>query len=109
MMVATGNGNAIFEQGEKFHKYLLDAIILVHGMYRKFPELRKLFYFRQSDVYKTLAPAVLEYEDSNSESWHHAKKIREVNSVNKSTRSLLFVLKNRVYFGHRLKPKIKLI
>ena len=77
-------------------------------MYRKFPESRKFLYLRQSDVYETLAPAVLAYEDSKSGSWHHAKKIREVNSVNKSTRTLLFILKNRAYFGRRLKTKIKL-
>ena len=65
----------------------------VHEVYRKFPESRKFLYFLQSDVYKTLAPAVLDYEDSKSESWHRAKKIREVNSVNKPTRTLLFVLK----------------
>ena len=78
-------------------------------MYKKFPESRKFSYFRQSDVNKTLAPAVRENEDSLSESWYHAKKIREVNSVNKSTRTLLFVVKNRVYFVRRLKTKIKLI
>ena len=83
-------------------------VLKVHGVYRKFPELPKFLYFLQSDVYETLAHAVLEYEDSKSESWHHAKKIREVNSVNKPTRTLLFVVKNRVYFGRRLKTKIKL-
>ena len=77
-------------------------------MYRKFQELPKFSYFLQSDVYETLAPAVIDYEDSKSESWHHAKKIREVNSVNKPTRTLLFVVKYRVYFGRRLKTKIKL-
>ena len=80
----------------------------IHGVYRKFPESRKFSTFRLSDVYETLAPAVFDYEDSKSESCHHAKKIREVNSVNKSTRTLL-VVKNRVYFGRRLKTKIKLI
>ena len=42
----------------------------------------------KSDVYETLAPAIFDYEDFISESWHTAKKIREEYSVNKSTSAL---------------------
>ena len=35
-------------------------------------------HFRQSVLFEILAPAVFDYEDSKSESWHRAKKIREV-------------------------------
>ena len=66
-------------------------------------------YFRQSKVYETLAPAVFDNEDSKSESWHRAKKIREVYLINKSTPTLIFVPKYRVYFVRRLNTKIKLI
>ena len=78
------------------------------GVYRKFPELQNFSYFLQSDVYETLAPAVSDYEDSKSESWHHAKKIREVNSVNKPTRTLLFVVKKSCLFWPPVKNKNKI-
>ena len=69
----------------------------IHGVYRKFPESRKFSTFRLSDVYETLAPAVFDYENSKSESWHRAKKIREVNSVNKSTEFTSFHFKKIVF------------
>ena len=71
--------------------------IQVHEEYIKSPESRKFSYFRQLDVYETLAIAVFDYADSKFESWHRAMKIRDVNSVNKSTSSLL-VLKNKIVF-----------
>ena len=65
-------------------------------------------YFRQSVLYKTLAPDVFDYGDSKSESWHRAKKIRKVFMVNKSSRALLAVIENRVSFGRRIKTMIKI-
>ena len=43
---------------------------------------------------------MFDYEETNSENsnWHRAKKIREIHSVNKSTSTLLLVLKNRVFW-----------
>ena len=49
-----------------------------------------------------LAPDVFDYGDSKSESWHRAKKIREVFMVNKSSRALFAVIKNRVVFAAAL-------
>ena len=42
---------------------------------------------------KILAPDVFDYGDSKSESWHRAKKIREVFLAYKSPRALFSVLK----------------
>ena len=56
-----------------------------------------------------MAPAIFNHADSKSENWHRAKKIREVFSLNKSTRPLFFVTKNRVCFCPCLKTKIKFI
>ena len=72
----------------------------------KFPESGKFSYFRQSHIYETLAPELFDYEDSKSERWPRAEKIREVYSVNKSTSRLLFVIKNH-YFDRQLKTTIK--
>ena len=55
---------------------------------------------------ENLLPAVWDHADSKSESWHHAKKIREVFSLNKSTRKNSSAAKNRVSFGPRLKTKV---
>ena len=56
-----------------------------------------------------MPPAEFNHADSKSENWHRAKKIREVFSLNKSTRPLFFVAKNRVCFYPCLKTKIKFI
>ena len=55
-----------------------------------------------------LAPDVYDYGDSKSESWHRAKKIREVFMVNKSARAPFSVLENRVCFGPRFKTITKI-
>ena len=50
----------------------------MHGSSKKYPDSEKFLHFRQSVLCEILAPAVFDYEDSKSESWHSAKKIREV-------------------------------
>ena len=55
-----------------------------------------------------MAPDVFDYGDSKFESWHRAKKIREVFMVNKSSRGLFAVMENRVCFGRRFKTMIKI-
>ena len=57
----------------------------------------------------TLAPYVFDYEDSKSESWHRAKKIRVVFMVKQSPRALFSVIENCVCFGRRFKTIIKLL
>ena len=57
---------------------------------------------------KILAPDVFDYGDSKSESWHLAKKIREVFMVNKPSRAPFAVMENRVCFGRRFKTMIKI-
>ena len=47
---------------------------------------------------KILAPDLFDYKDSKSESWHSAKKIREVFMDNKSAPPPCFVMKNCVLF-----------
>ena len=74
---------------------------------QKLTRFEKISYFRQSVLNKILAPHVFDYGDSKSESWHRAKKIREVFMVNKSTRALCFVMENRVCFGRRFKNSNK--
>ena len=69
---------------------------------------KKNLYFGQSVLNKILAPDVFYYGDSKSESWHRAKKIREVFKVNKSSRALFAVMENRVCFGRRFKTMIKI-
>ena len=64
-------------------------------------------YFQQSELYENLLPAVSVNADSKSESWHHAKKIREEFSLNKPTQNTSSAAKNRVYLGARLITKIK--
>ena len=56
-----------------------------------------------------MAPDVFDHGDSKSESWHRAKKIREVFMVNKSARAHFSVMENRVCFGRRFKTIIKII
>ena len=72
-----------------------------------FPEISKFLYLLQSELYKKLLPAVSGHADSKSESLHHAKKIREVFSLNKPTQKTSSAVNNRVFFGARLKTKIK--
>ena len=64
---------------------------------------------RQSELNENLLPAVFDHADSKSKSWHRAKKMQEVFSLNKSTRPLFFGAKNRVCFGPRWKTNIKFI
>ena len=56
----------------------------VRGSVKKYPDFKTILYFRQSVLNKILAPHVFDYNDSKSESWHSAKKIREVFMVYKS-------------------------
>ena len=58
---------------------------------------------------KFLTPDVFDYGDSKSESWHRAKKNREVFMVIKSPRALFSVIENRVCFGRRFETIIKLL
>ena len=53
-----------------------------------------------------MALDVFNYGDSKSESWHRAKKIREVFMVNKSSREIFAVMENSVCFGRRYKTMI---
>ena len=64
---------------------------------------KKILYFRQSVLHKILAPDVFDYGDSKSESWHRAKKMREVFMVSKSSRALFAVMENRVCLAAALK------
>ena len=50
-----------------------------------------------------MAPDAFDNGDSKSESWHGAKKIREVIMVNKSVCALLSVMENRVVLAAALK------
>ena len=54
-----------------------------------------------------MASDVIDYGDSKYESWHSAKKIREVCLAYKSPHALFSVLKHRVCFGRRFKTIIK--
>ena len=49
----------------------------------KYQNSKKILYFQLANLYKILAPALFDYEVSKSESWHSAKKIREVVLDNK--------------------------
>ena len=82
------------------------SILLCHS---KSKLIKKNLYFRQSVLNKILAPDVFDNGDSKFESWHRAKKIREVFMVNKSSRALFAVMENRVCFGRRFKTMIKLL
>ena len=77
-------------------------------VYSKNNDSIKILYFRQSVLNKILAPDVIDYGDSQSESWKSAKKIREVFMVNKSASALFSVIENRVSFGRRFKTIIKI-
>ena len=56
-------------------------------------------HFQQSILFEILAPAVFDYEDSKSESWHSAKKIREVFLDYKSPRHFLLYKNIVISFG----------
>ena len=66
----------------------------IKGVFKKSPEL----YFRQLDVYETLAPTVFDYEDSKSESCNRDIFVQQIDP-----HTCFLIIKNHVYFGRQLK------
>ena len=89
--------------------YVLSYNVRVRGSVKKYPDSKMFLYFRLSDLNKILAPAVFDYEESKSESWHSAKKIREVFLDNKSAPPLFFVIKNCCFISRSGCTRIKII